>query len=264
MSNREADAGRAAHVIVDAGSTLSKIAVLSAGHEVLQFDRVAYNDIGRFLSGGSARTELPWFMSEASNPDLMHTLEGALSGNDVGYRVIRKAGSLPFENLYAPGQAGTDRLADAAWACHEKIFPAVLVDVGSAITIDVVDAGGAFAGGAIMPGIALQLKALQTGSTRLQIPGSGLVAGNPGYPAQDTERAIASGIWNGVSGAIKEMVLQARRIADSDSTPVIVTGGDGHQFTGSVELPVSYDPHLTVKGLSVLARHRFPGSGYTD
>jgi type III pantothenate kinase len=80
---------------------------------------------------------------------------------------LDRSGPVPFNSAYAPGQAGIDRLANVAAAINEIGFPAIVVDAGSAVTLEAVSADGVFLGGAILPGFGLQATALHSGTASL-------------------------------------------------------------------------------------------------
>ncbi|MDA1040024.1 MAG: type III pantothenate kinase, partial [Planctomycetota bacterium] len=97
--------------------------------------------------------------------------------------------------LPEPHRVGIDRLAGAAAARLVKSAdrPAIIVDCGTAATIDLISAGGEFLGGAILPGPALMTKALAEGTSRLPEVAAleqGIV---PAMPGRSTQEAIAAG-----------------------------------------------------------------------
>src|SRR5262249_59123408 len=99
--------------------------------------------------------------------------------------------------------------------------PVIVVDLGTATTVDVVGADGAFLGGAILPGIELGARALASGTA--QLPAID-VAGLPLAIGRDTPSAIASGLVFGHLGAVRELVARMR--ADTlGNAHVVITGG---------------------------------------
>src|SRR5690606_14960859 len=98
---------------------------------------------------------------------------------------------------------GPDRLANATWAA--RTYPgraAVVIDAGTAITFDVVDARGAFVGGLIAPGLRLCARALATGTARL--PEVALELEPPPVLGGRTREAIEGGLVWGAVGLINE------------------------------------------------------------
>jgi type III pantothenate kinase len=128
--------------------------------------------------------------------------------------------------LEEPHKVGIDRLAAAAAAGLVKPAgrPAVVVDCGTAVTVDLVAADGRFLGGAILPGPALMARALAEGTSKLPAVAA-LVGGElPAMPGRSTAEAIAAGIGYGIRGAVARLVAEARSAAGGDAA-TILTGG---------------------------------------
>jgi type III pantothenate kinase len=128
--------------------------------------------------------------------------------------------------LLRPDQTGPDRLV-AAWAAAViHGVPVIVVDLGTATTVDAVDADGFVLGGAILPGLGLAADALADGTARLPRIELRLPADAIG---RDTTTAIQSGVVLGHLGAVRELTqrMQARMRTDPGAAParVIVTGG---------------------------------------
>jgi type III pantothenate kinase len=170
---------------------------------------------------------------------------------------------IPLEvRLAQPEQVGPDRLINAY--AVERLYgaPAIVVDLGTATTVDAVDARGAFAGGAIAPGIELGLRGLASHAALL-------LRVAPDVPATaigtDTEGAIQSGVVLGHVGTVRELVTRIARELVSSGSPrpkVVVTGGfsaapvakllleDGGP--GLAPIADTLDPDLTLRGLALL------------
>jgi len=172
--------------------------------------------------------------------------------------------------LVRPDQTGPDRLL-AAWAAaalHGR--PVIVVDLGTATTVDAVDADGFFLGGAILPGLGLAAAALAEGTARLprvalELPEEAIGA--------DTSSAIQSGVVIGHVGAVRELVARMRGhlgrsvgANDQDDVRVVVTGGYAAadwaeqawcQPAGPGLPAVAHeiDPGLVLRGLGLLAEH---------
>lgn len=129
-------------------------------------------------------------------------------------------------SLPEPGRVGIDRLAAAAAAGFVKPADraAVVVDCGTAITVDMVSRAGAFLGGAILPGPALMARSLAEGTSRL--PAVAALGGGqrPSMPGRSTEAAIAAGIGLGIRGGVARLVAEAHA-ALGEAAVTILTGG---------------------------------------
>ena len=159
---------------------------------------------------------------------------------------------LPVEIGYAtPSTLGTDRIAAAAGAwCDRKGEPVLVVDAGTAVTFDYVDADGRFTGGNIAPGISMQLQALHDLTARLpRVP-------YPEHPIRDfgdrflgtdTPSAITLGALYAIVGAID---YYRRRLPGQPR--VVLGGGCAHTIYPLCDFPVEADEHLASKGLNRL------------
>jgi type III pantothenate kinase len=174
------------------------------------------------------------------------------------HRAVRQRriahGDLPLEvSVAEPHRVGIDRLAGAAAAALAKDpgRPAVVVDCGTATTVNLVSAAGAFLGGAILPGPALMARALAEGTSRLPEVAALDHAPPPPLPGRSTQEAIAAGIGWGIRGAVARLVAEARR-SFAEEPQVILTGGSA----GIVRdcLPDALElPDLVLAGIAVAA-----------
>lgn len=122
---------------------------------------------------------------------------------------------------------GTDRIA--AYMGAETLYPGIakmVVDVGTALTLDVIDRNGDFCGGDISLGLKSRLKALHLATAELpdvEVEGLNDVFG------KDTVTAILSGAINGITGEILFAIERAKKKYGIDC--VLLTGGDGELFS---------------------------------
>lgn len=123
---------------------------------------------------------------------------------------------------------GADRLANAVAACCEPQLPVIVLDCGTAITVDIVDSRRRFLGGSIMPGRQLLRTALANGTG--QLPMVGFAENLPQPIGTTTADAIRSGLDLGVIGAVQRVLDDSRGVLASPSIPVIVVGGDREYF----------------------------------
>ena len=147
--------------------------------------------------------------------------------------------------LEKPQEVGADRLVNAIAVKAFYRAPAIVVDFGTATTFDVVDAAGAYVGGAIAPGINLSMDALHRAAAKLpridiQKPGS--VIGT------NTVDAMRSGVYWGYVCLVEGMV---RHIAkEMEEKPfVLATGGLAALIAGGTDVIDQIDDELTLKGL---------------
>ena len=146
-----------------------------------------------------------------------------------------------------PSQVGADRLANAVAAKALFGAPVIVVDFGTGTTFDVVDRKGAYAGGAILPGLGISLRALHDFTAKIPLvkfERAKLAIG------RTTEEAVRSGIYHGAVGTTRELLLKIRKELGGGA-PAIATGGWCGHFRDS-GLFSHIEPDLTLVGLSLI------------
>lgn len=144
---------------------------------------------------------------------------------------------VPLQSDYArPAALGIDRLlaALAAKEFFQTDGPAMIVDIGTAAKIDLLE-NGRFAGGAILPGPTVEARSLSERTDKL--PAIDFYKkGEPFfYPATATEPAIRLGILGGIRGAILYFYRETLRRTGADFIPVMVTGGGAPGIESKIE-----------------------------
>ena len=146
---------------------------------------------------------------------------------------------------------GVDRLLNAA-AAYETVKQAcIIVDAGTAVTVDFVDGEGTFHGGAIAPGGTLQLRALHEHAAAL--PDLKFNAPNDEAFGRSTSQAMLQGVYHGIRGMIWRLVEQYAE-AYGAYPMVIATGGDAEVLFARDELIDRIVPDLTLMGIAAAAR----------
>ncbi len=145
-------------------------------------------------------------------------------------------------NLPAPQRVGIDRLAAAAAATFAKPSdkPAIVVDCGTATTVDLVAADGTFLGGAILPGPELMARALASGTSQLPAVEASGWESPPPMPGRGTEEAIAAGVGFGFKGAVARVVAEASRSLGTESVTILAGGWRSavrDALPGAIEIP---------------------------
>ncbi len=130
-------------------------------------------------------------------------------------------------NVPEPERVGADRLLLALGARQLAGAPCIVVSAGTAITMDVVNADGAFAGGAIAPGFGLAARALHEGTAFLPVVDPGEP---PTVPGRNTEDAIRLGIVSCCTGGVLRLVHQYDRALGTGDCPILLTGGDAERL----------------------------------
>ena len=149
-----------------------------------------------------------------------------------------------------PSTLGADRIAAAVGAA--TVYPGhtcLVVDMGTAITYDVVSADGKFIGGNIAPGIFVRLEALEHYTKALPLVETDGDCPQWGY---NTETAMRSGAIRGVVGELQYY----RQCLSSDTTPkVLLTGGSADLITPYITFPITIEQNLVRIGLNSIINH---------
>jgi len=154
-----------------------------------------------------------------------------------------------------PNRLGADRWTALVGARHRVLAqgaprPALVVMVGTAVTVDALDAEGRFIGGLILPGFGLMLRALEMGTAGLKAPTGEAVD----FPT-NTSDALMSGGAHAIAGAIERM--QRKLVARTGQEPLLLmSGGAAVKLNPMVELPFETVDTLIFEGLLVLQSHR--------
>lgn len=189
----------------------------------------------------------------ANPPVLRAILDGWSDVRPALRWVERPRGGVLRNRTAEPGRVGPDRLFDAVAANHVRPpgLPAVVIDSGTATTVNRIDADGAFLGGAIVAGFETVAAALHARTALLpRIDPAGLVP-PPDPLGRDTESALKSGLYWGLVGGVKELVA---RLSEQPGGPplVLLTGGAAPLL--APHLPTArVEPHLTLQGLVLSA-----------
>ncbi len=211
-------------------------------------DELLLQVTGLLLRGGLAPSAVTAVAAACVVPPLAPVLrEAARAGFGADCLLVDAAGcGLPV--LYQPPEAvGADRLVNAVAAVHLVGAPAVVVDFGTATTVDAVSAAGAYLGGAIAPGLQVSLAALGGAAAllprvELRPPAAGL-GGN-------TADSIRAGLVYGHAGLVDRLVEEVRRSVGG--APVLATGGLAELVVPHCRTEMRQEPDLTLRGIQLV------------
>ena len=169
-----------------------------------------------------------------------------LSREDIFWLTPQSASRCVDFSCVDSSTLGADRVANAVALAEFYPLPALVVDCGTAITIEIVDRGKIFRGGAIAPGRRLMRRALFSGTAQLpEIPFS---TDLPERPGTNTRETIRFGVDRGAAGLVRELV-ECSATAYGCVTR-IVTGGDAPFFAAALALPQAA-PEFTLQGIQI-------------
>lgn len=243
---------------VDVGNTKTKIALCDCGDSGLPvcLERHAA-DQSQPADAGGLLASLPGYersVISGSNTARTRELLASWPRNVAQPLVIDHHQQLSLDVAIAdPESAGLDRLLNAE-GIHRLGHgrATVVVDAGTATTVDVVDRQGAFRGGAILPGLALAAKSLHTETDALPrietttLSGFRLIA-----PAGTTVDAIGTGVFCTQTGAIKELLARYQETL-GEIADLCLTGGGAEQLVDAFP-EAKHMPALSLRALAALA-----------
>ena len=148
-----------------------------------------------------------------------------------------------------PATIGPDRLANAVAVKHHYGAPSVVVDFGTAVTFDVVNRRGDYAGGIIAPGLAAMTSYLHEKTAllpQIEIRDVHAIIG------KNTEEAMLIGAVQGYRGLIRELIARLRRELKSRRLPVVATGGYASLIAARLPEITAVEPLLTLEGLRLV------------
>lgn len=211
---------------VTLGNSTAALAVASDG-QVGEVLRVPVQEIERLRQrlDQAHRDRLQVALVASSvNPAALECLQNLAS--EVTQAVPDVAGvdfPIPIAtDVEEPERVGADRLLGALAAYRRVRGACIIVDFGTAITVNAVQGDGTFVGGAIFPGLTMMARSLAAGTALL--PSIVLSDGGPAI-GRNTQKAMGAGIFHGAAGAVTRLVSGAREVVGSTAR-VIVTGGD--------------------------------------
>jgi type III pantothenate kinase len=242
--------------------------------------------LGLFRNGALAATRRATTHPRASADELEHLLDALLRLDDASFAdvsaisgcsvvpaltagleaiaarrerplLIAAAGTVPLAiRVERPAEVGADRLVNALAAARIHGTPAIVVDFGTATTLDCVAAAGAYVGGAIAPGLELGLEALAARTAKL--PRIELRAPDRAI-GRDTVTAMQSGTVFGYQALAAGLIVRVRgELAqgagiEPRDVRVILTGGlSAAPWARAIDGVDAIDPDLTLKGLAIL------------
>ncbi len=218
--------------------------------------------LAQWRQGGRLPTPARWLLAGAQPPRL-ERLRLWLQQQGEQVQELRSADQLLLRvGLEHPDRVGMDRLLNAVAACHELDAgrPAILIDAGSAVTVDWLDEEHIFRGGAIFPGTRLMTQALHDYTALL--PKVDIKLPIPRLPGTATIAAMQAGVFWAVVGGIERISQRLRSLAQVEPL-TLLTGGDapllldaflldsvaGYRDSPLQTLPVKLWPEQTLHGL---------------
>lgn len=188
--------------------------------------------------------------SNVAGPRVQADLETACAGRGIALQLIRaQASQLGVVNGYRdPAQLGSDRWAALIGAHHAEKGHKVVINAGTALTVDGLHADGRFLGGLILPGPRLMRQSLDRGTAGLR-----LTEGEFHDFPESTPDAITTGSLMACSGAIERFVnVMMEQGANPDV--IVLSGGAADEMAPHLPMAYVIRENLVLEGLALIAR----------
>ena len=258
-------------IAINVGNTRSHIGLFEAGRverserflntdlaAIMQYLTGMWNPAGSGRAGRTAAADGggagPAILVASVNEPMAMKLTSAIK-DQLQAEVYRVGDDVPVpigQQLDPETMTGVDRLLNAAAAYDILKQACVVVDAGTALTVDFVDGQGTFHGGAIAPGASLQLKSLHQYTAAL--PELTFHAPDTDAFGRSTAQAMYHGVFHGIRGMVQRLVEQYAE-AYGAFPMVVATGGDAQTLFGEEPLVDRIVPDLTLLGIEVAAKY---------
>lgn len=176
-------------------------------------------------------------------------------GIDVEYVTAQRDACGVVNAYHNPGQLGADRWVALIAARSLGDGPACVIDCGTALTIDVMAAGGSHLGGLIIPGLALMRESLVRRTAGVRIEPETARDGETPLFAKDTAGGVIGGSLYAVAAVIDRVADDVRAVMETD-VDCLLTGGDAQLVLPLLSGRYDVEPELVLKGLAVIAGDR--------
>ena len=179
----------------------------------------------------------------------LHAALSAIS-NVGGITFVKYHENLPVKiNYEDPDILGTDRIANLLYSLHK--YPKediIIIDAGTAITIDMLSSNKEFAGGFILPGVTTQLNSLHENTSELPLIED--ETGTGSFPPNSTHSAIVSGVCYGIGGGISSIIKKLRK-KFPDNKRILTCGGTWRVIESFIDFEYLFIPEITLVGVGL-------------
>ncbi len=234
-------------LVVDAGNTRIKVGLFNGSELIRKESLPDMVELKNFISA----SDFDHMLVSSVKHDAQEILSwSASSGKKIS---LTRSLPLPVSVAYkTPETIGVDRLAAVCGA--QELFAnrnCLVIDAGTCINYELLDAQGIYHGGAISPGISMRFKAMHTFTARLPLVSADE---NASLTGNTTETCLQSGVMNGVLEEVRGIIAQYQM--HYDDLAVIMCGGDYPFFENKLKPSIFVAPELVLIGLNrILSYH---------
>lgn len=234
-------------LLIDAGNTRIKWALMDDGGQWLSVAHLPSQqsaDLTQCFAGCPEVQEV-WVSNVAGTEVAQHIRAACAARQWLPQFVVAQSAQCGVRNGYEqPAQLGSDRWAALIAAWHQVGGACLVVNCGTATTIDALSAQGEFLGGLILPGMELMQSSLSAATAQLH-GGSGAYAAFP----RNTDDALCSGAIQASCGAIERQYALL-----GDAAAVVLSGGAAERLRAHLNLSPRMADNLVLQGLSLIAQ----------
>jgi type III pantothenate kinase len=241
-------------LLLDVGNTRVKWGVLD-DDRLRRTGHIAQRKIGD-QGLGALTAKLPRnvdvvFASNVSGATFATRLSGVIGlhcGCDVHFAKSEREACGVRNGYRQPRRLGVDRWVAMIGAWSEIESACVVVDAGTALTIDAIDDDGQHLGGQIIPGVNLMAAALAASTSDIPRTGARTPPSGLGEFGDSTAKAVSNGAWAAVAGAVERAITTLR--SNAYDPAVVLTGGDASRMLTALGNEPLHRPHLVLQGLA--------------
>jgi type III pantothenate kinase len=238
------------NLIIDIGNTRTKLFIFSNNKIIEQkaFKRLTVNNLRKLIKSQPAIDKC--ILSNVGNLD--KSILSYLGISIPAFIELSGNTTLPFMNLYETKYTqGSDRIAAIAGA--RVLFPndhVLVIDAGTTITYELLDASGTYKGGNISPGIDTRFKALHQYTRKLPLLSR---TDHDNILGKNTNEAIVSGVITGIIYEIEGYIDSFNKLYEN--LKIILTGGDSEFLAGKIKNFIFAESNLVAIGLNSILEH---------
>ena len=240
-------------LVIDIGNTRTKWALADDVGKLKDAQACLNMDVATSTLARTAKQASKAIVANVAGAGMAQQITKILKPLEVSFATVSTQACGVTNGYEAPDALGIDRWAALLAAWHINKHPSLVVNAGTAITMDALDSKGVFFGGTIMPGLRLMQAALVGNTAQLAD-----AEGNAADFATNTQDAIESGGLNAVCGAISIMLKRLEK--HSGWLPkLILSGGDANKIAEALKLnskQVIMTENIVLQGLVLLEREK--------
>lgn len=208
-----------------------------------------------------------WWISSVHRPATKVLVDFLSHQKNCEWELVDYARIAISIDVEFPERVGIDRILAAYAACHFSLTrPLLVIQAGSAVTVDLVDVANSmqratgsknadcFRGGAILPGVPMMLRLLSSAADMLPSVEPNELADLPPLPGRNSQAAMLAGVASSLIGGVQHLVGRYRQKFSAE-IPIVLSGGDGPLLAPHLNGSIQEVDHLVLQGLRILSTH---------